>query len=286
VINFKTENIIIVAFPTGAGGKFLINCLGLSNGSVMQDAELISRQLNQSLISNDKFNILQQRIFSIRRRWNDLDFGYLYTGTVIEDYRDYYKNNDFSIFKFNPDLEQVINTDKLFFYEAHDVSDINILLKVWPNAKIILFKNCLNFILDRQARSDAREAWQGIISNAESPEKWPEHAPLTYNELDQCSDYVKNQLTTTFKNAKYHERLVDDIEKYKSSNETYYWDTDLYFSTEKTTMAVKELYDCLGLIDFNPEHIAEYHKLWINKLNELKNLNEKTFNHHGPAGVR
>jgi len=46
LVNFDTENLIIVCYPKNAGGKFLVNCLGLSDQSLFQSADLSVMQLN------------------------------------------------------------------------------------------------------------------------------------------------------------------------------------------------------------------------------------------------
>ena len=38
--NYNTDKLVIVAYPIGAGGKFLINCLGISEDACLQDWEL------------------------------------------------------------------------------------------------------------------------------------------------------------------------------------------------------------------------------------------------------
>ena len=59
MVNFKTCNLIIVAYPRMAGGKFLINCLALSNGAVLQDKIHATKDINGILTSSDKMNILR-----------------------------------------------------------------------------------------------------------------------------------------------------------------------------------------------------------------------------------
>ena len=51
--NFNTNKLIIVAYPMGAGGKFLINCLGISEDACLQDWELYdltSKQKKQLIL--------------------------------------------------------------------------------------------------------------------------------------------------------------------------------------------------------------------------------------------
>ena len=75
MINFDTRNLIIVCYPGGAGGKFLINSLGLSDDCVFQDADLASRQLQQDFTPADKFSYLTNKINKVTGEWHDLDLG-------------------------------------------------------------------------------------------------------------------------------------------------------------------------------------------------------------------
>ena len=71
--DFMTDRLVIVYYPLGAGGKFLINCLGLSNQCVLQSIELANNQINNQFTSIEKFQFLKfqirikKRIFGI---WN------------------------------------------------------------------------------------------------------------------------------------------------------------------------------------------------------------------------
>jgi len=74
-INFSTKNLIIFLYPAGTGGKFLINCCGLSKHAVLQDKDLAESDLNGNLLSIDKFSILKQRLAKVKNKWTDLDLG-------------------------------------------------------------------------------------------------------------------------------------------------------------------------------------------------------------------
>ena len=60
-MNYETNKIIFVCYPPGAGGKFLINCLGVSNHAVLQHQDLIhytQEQKKTFLINKIKENDL------------------------------------------------------------------------------------------------------------------------------------------------------------------------------------------------------------------------------------
>jgi len=55
-INFQTPNLIMAVYPGGAGGKFLLNCIGVSKQGLLQDYKLTVAQLGNLLLSEDKKN--------------------------------------------------------------------------------------------------------------------------------------------------------------------------------------------------------------------------------------
>ena len=262
MINFYTSNFTIVAYPPMAGGKFLINCLALSPDAVLQDRDYAQQDLDGNLSSADKMQILRDRISKVKRKWNDLMMGCRQlSGAGTNQYREY--SGDLSILTFNHVMELLSNSNKLFFIVAHDPVELRCILKIWPNARVIAFSNCLPFITDRVG-DVATEYWE-IIKGSH----WPSKAPKTYDELMKCPQFVIDEVNRLFPTM--YEKLVDCIERHPHDlSKTVFWDNDLYFSAEKTVDGVEKLYQIFNLSGFNREYILEYHELWINKLNELK----------------
>ena len=122
-------NPIIVCYPGGAGGKFLINSIGLSNSAVFQDVDLANQQLAGNLTSQDKFNYLVNELDKVTTHWNDLNLGCGYITGI------------------NPQL--FIEKNLYLFLVAHNSQIMGQRLGQWPNAKIIVFKNSTEFILTR-----------------------------------------------------------------------------------------------------------------------------------------
>jgi hypothetical protein len=132
----NTANLVIVTYPSWSGGKFLINCLGLSDQCYLQSAPLVERQKRNELTPADKLNLLIKRINIIEDVWNDLNLGCVQL---------------FGHHKLNPPLFcPVINTlaqeDKLFFVVAHNKVIFKELIKIWPKGKVIFFNGSHNFI--------------------------------------------------------------------------------------------------------------------------------------------
>jgi hypothetical protein len=131
------DNIILVQYPSNAGGKFLINCLGLSDQFVLQDNKLAELQIAGVLPSAKKFSILLDKLNSVTDEWNDLNLGCFRL----------FKQWQFPVrIELDPVIKLVIE-NKLFLCKiAHDGLTLQMLLTAWPNAKIIYFVNYKEFI--------------------------------------------------------------------------------------------------------------------------------------------
>lgn len=129
MINFKTKDAVLVCYAEQSGGKFLINCLGLSSQVLLQDADLAVQQLSGNLTQHDKFELLLQRIQQTKEQnyWNDLGLG---------DRR-----------LSSPSLlAQISNTNYKFCFTACFVNELVMLKRVWPQSQVINFVNELDFI--------------------------------------------------------------------------------------------------------------------------------------------
>ena len=149
-IDFDTTNMVIVAYPPAAGGKFLINCLGLSDGAIFQDSRLAERQLRGEFKQVDKMNHLITRLneTKINGKWYDLGMGCVeLLGICAPLYVDY--DSIHSVY-YSEITSKLSNGDKLFFMVAHVEYQLEACLKVWKNAKVIIFKNTEAFVKQRR----------------------------------------------------------------------------------------------------------------------------------------
>ena len=145
-MNFETANIVIVTYPAGAGGKFLLNCLGLSENFLLQDINLAIQQIQGLLTTEKKFNLLQQRLRKITTTWNDLDLGCreLFGVDNIRYHRPVIKAQD--IDSFNPELKTVIDSNCYFGSVNHSAYTLKKQLDVWNNATVIRLINTNDFV--------------------------------------------------------------------------------------------------------------------------------------------
>ena len=128
-------NIVIGVYPPWAAGKFLFNCLGLSDQCYLQDIDLVKLQLNNKLNPTDKFNLLTERLNAVGDSWDDLELGchQLF-------------GNKFNAVKFYPEINTLAQQDKLFFAVAHNPDILEKLMKIWPTASVIYFNNNNKFL--------------------------------------------------------------------------------------------------------------------------------------------
>jgi len=82
LFNYETSHVIIASYPGYAGGKFLLNCLGLSNQCYLQDAQLVMQQQQGKLTQHEKLLLLHTKLDNVLDNihdnkiwWNDLKLG-------------------------------------------------------------------------------------------------------------------------------------------------------------------------------------------------------------------
>jgi len=133
--NYNTDKIVIVVYPTGAGGKFLINCLGISEDACLQDWELYD------LTSTEKKKLILDRLASTPKgTWNDLDLGCF---RMFENNLDGMTAKE--IHSIEWEFQKIIDIshgDKYFFKVTHKKQDYAERVNAFSNARTINFINC------------------------------------------------------------------------------------------------------------------------------------------------
>lgn len=277
-INFQTSNIVIVCYPASAGGKFLINCLGLSNDAVFQDSKLAEKQLNGEFSQEDKIQFLAARLTdaSTNCRWTDLGLGCTELfGIPNQVTTDHYAETIQQSAAHLDVIDTLSNSDKKFFIVAHGLKMLDAHLGMWPNAKVIYFYNCQKFINFR-AKKNAQKIWDSLKGSS-----WPELAPASLNAYKETTSLniqneikarnCENALILAYKEDQLRTFINDAQDKYKHKvSDAIYWDTDNYFSDSDTITHLKSIYSNLQLGNFNELAIQQYYQHWIKTLTELK----------------
>lgn len=264
---FDTDKLIIVCYPAEAGGKFLINCLGLSNTSVLQDGPLVTKQLNGLFTQQDKSNLLLQRIDDTIEKWTDLGLGcgqLFGTGNLL--YLSEYPEL-IQLHKFPDCIHSLIELNKhYFFIVAHNIIFLEKYLNIWKNAKVIMFENSQEFISNRSINN--WEAFRG--------ESWLLKQPSNRDELLLYPQDIIDEIDMALPNWEYDMKFFDihnkEVNNFKANftGTLVTWDTNWYVSAEQTIAEVKKLYNLFKLDGFDANLILNYYNAWKNKLIELK----------------
>jgi hypothetical protein len=246
MINFETENLIIVCYPQNAGGKFLINCLGLSTDAVFQDKNLASLQLTGNYNTDNKIDYIRNKMIQTQTSWSDLDLG---CQQLFGINNETYLTKIPESYSFANVISNLSHSDYKFFLVAHSEEYLKQYIARWPNVKLIIFENCSKFVIFR--------SWKML----RGPD-WPLKSPK-FDNMDILPKLVENDIVTIFKN------ITTFKQEGHYSNQILYWNTDLFFSKSNTIKEIQKLYQLLNLSNFNESYISEYYDSWIDKIKEL-----------------
>jgi hypothetical protein len=142
MINFNTDNIVLLLYTAGSGGKFLANCLGLSNDAVLQSERFANLQLNGHCDTLYKWNYIKTQL-ETATTWTDLGLGCSQLYGLHEKNYDISNKHDL---KFNGVIEKLSNSNYKFFLMSHSPDTFKKFLNIWPNAKTIIFLNPQKFL--------------------------------------------------------------------------------------------------------------------------------------------
>ena len=260
MIDFKTNKLIIMYYPMQAGGKFLMNSLGLSNFSVFQSQKFAKKQLEGKFSKLDKINYLLNELEKVQV-WNDLNLGceQLFEKThlgikslKIQNLTDDIRN----LFDFPSVIEDIIKQDYYLFVACHDITTLARVLNFWPNAQVIEFVNYTNFQKKyRAVHNSDYDIFKG--------ESWPDNFPSMQEYLNLESS-VQLDMENYYEGFRYFRNNKKQV-----NNIIFEWNTDNYMSYEDTLFYFKELCKILNLNDIDLEDFKLYYKSWIDKLSEL-----------------
>lgn len=295
--NFQCDKIIILHYEIGSGGRFLANCLGLSDQCVFTDGTLAELQLNNQFNSKDKFKYLINSLIETKSTWNDLNlYDKNWTG-IDYDIHFNLTSEQLKKFKYKEVFSKLTEkNEKYLFLNTHSENELNTLVNVWPNSKVVSFSNTKLFNKIRNHRSDYfvfKGVWD-LLSLQDLID-----IPYSKKQYQNMPDSIKNKVNTCLKDEKFLtelKKILDDnltslsfreynnskvVLKnklksiYKNSNFVYpksyfVWDTNWYLNFNDTLKNIETLYKKLELKDFNKKFIELYYKTWIYKLDEIK----------------
>lgn len=285
-MQYPNAQIIIAHYPRFTGGKFLLNCLGLSHKVTLQDYRCLLLQLNNRLNPEQKCNLLIKKLnyASNNLKWNDLGLG-CYKLFGLENSVDYdhvFENNSNIL---SPLLSQASLAGIKLPLVSSGLDLLYSQLRVWPNAKIIKLINYTRFVntfrKNYQPVSFDQERHQisPIVHywNAIKGIDWPVEPPKTYFDYDQLPDFIKLELTQMFDSEIFsyidhecaHNQLLN--RRNVALDSALIWNVDSIFNYTQFIKELKNLYSKLELTDFNENLIYNYYHSYINTLTKISN---------------
>lgn len=257
MIDFDSNKSIIVYYPQASGGKFLINCLGVSNQCLLQSLEISQKQIFNNFTSDYKKSLLLEKLSKEKNHWTDLGLG------CIDFYQIEYINSlnvdskkVKNILNQNKKLVDVLNSNNYHFKVAHDLKFIKHYLEIWPNSQIIEFTNFHDFCIEYRKNMYNYEKLRG--SN------WPKEFP-TYQEFLTLPKEIKNDISNHYDYFSLRNFYLQIQEKI-----IFKWNTDWYFQKQSTLDGINQVYNALNLKDIDKKFLENYYSNWITKIKEIQ----------------
>lgn len=189
-VNFETDQLIILYYFGGAGGNFISSCLALSQDANFSNATLINR-----------FNSTQEKFefFKAELEKNppapDFNMGIsqlleipvfnICEDTDITELKEYYK--------LSPTLAKLSTGKQYFFLIAHYYKQLPILLKVWPNSRLLKIRNATKWIDYRYAHKiKTHLPLEQVSSEERAKQNFDDRYPVDPGYLDQMIEFDAN----------------------------------------------------------------------------------------------
>jgi hypothetical protein len=234
--NFDTKNIILFHYPSYSGGKFVMNCMGLSDDMVFQHQDLAQKQIDGNFSFDDKkeyiLTWMKHEDILENKRWLDLDLG---CSQLFIDGADNWLQNLGLIDNIKTGKQHLSITDTVKFLSS-DNNNKWLFSLVWhsetlrlenfPNAKIITFKNNTQMIRHR-------------------------------------SSFLADEALALYDKYKKHPWREDHNERVPD----FTWDTEWLYDVTATMNGIEELYKLFNLDGWEQAKpfVKEYYHLWCEK---------------------
>lgn len=274
-VNFLTDKVIILYYPTFAGGKFITNCLSLSQHAVPQNRQVANYLLKNPTDYTYRLDAVlstlppKNKMKEWRNGWEfgDSDF---FQGDVLTQVNNW-KQGITTNKSVDLLLSELIENNMCFFVTAHSggVSEVKILVDLWKNAKLIGLINYSKFwniainlkgnkinqpMLVSYAGNDCKQKYQ-ILKGPDWPD-WNIFERCHY-DVDKLANYVtiSNEIKEEMKNFYRWDQI---------KNQIFCLDVDnSYFNKEIFLDTIKQLYNWLGFTDYDRNLIEQYYHQYM-----------------------
>lgn len=270
----QSDRLIVVSFPSFAGGKFLMNCLSLSRHCVPQSTQCAWHLIDHPADYDYRLQAVCSTLPPVsdmhewRAKWEfgDTEF---YQGSVSKHLTAWHHNQPTPVDGL---LKKLIDADLCFFMTSHGGwSGTKPMLEVWPNARIVLLTNCFQFwslaIRLKQPQPNGQRYQFGDYAGNECQEKynilrgsdWPDWNLFESHNYD--IDNVAKHVTI-------NHRVRQEIKSYygwhENANNLFNFDVDNnYFDKPNFLKTMERLYDWMGFDDYNPTLIDQFYSRYI-----------------------
>lgn len=269
-ISNRSDQVIVTVYPQGTGGKFILNCLALGKGFLLQDQQLALQQINDQLDSQGVIALLLARIVDTKASWHDLGLGdQEFFG---QDFLTQLHSTN-PVEKLPDIVHQALNNGFKIPAVAHTKHQLFRLLEVFSDAKIVAFINTGNFYHYRY--NDINVCWKQI----KGPD-WPIRAPESKQEFDLFPEWVRNEITRDFgfivsKLSRPLSMTVDEIEQQYTqaliNHKNFTWDCGWFYGNDADFVHnCRELYDYVQISGFCADRVLKLRCAWLDKLKELR----------------
>jgi hypothetical protein len=273
------NKIIIVCYPAGAGGNFLINCLSLTSQCVLRDAVLAEQQLTSGFDTIKKLKYFNDKLEIAKKnnQWNDLDLGcsnlFGFDNLMyLTEYPEVFEK------KFNFVISQLIKQDKYLFIVAHTMQMLEAYQKFWTNAQVIFFTEYRNFIQQRGYNQSTLNLEKNIYQywSTVKGQDWPAMPPLTRSDFLKLPSTIQCDLKEIFHSEIFRyfdptdlkDKLFDrDVNKHQNllKNRAFIWNVAETYSGDASKF-LTELYRCASWLNLkitaDTQDIINYYNTW------------------------
>lgn len=221
MIDFNTTNLVLVAYPNYAGGKFLINSLGLSDQACLQHSVLAQLQLDDRLPPSDKLKFLLARLNGSHYFWDDLGLGCLQLFGRHDEFGTTFggRTNDTQLPEY---IIRLLSSKLKLFKACHTASQLSNLAQRWPNAPIVLLKNSADV-----ARYRKRNNIDAVKINEQAIYQQVTNINRTYIEWD-CNNFFNFDKFDSSLKIMYNSLGLNDYDRnqVKQLFDEYHWAWD------------------------------------------------------------
>lgn len=267
MVDYNTDKLLIAHYPCNTGGKFLLNCLALSTGCVLQHARLAQMQIKNRFRPELKFKFLLRRLQKIRNDWDDLGLGcrQLFGTTNWTD------NAQIPQEKIRPIISILSRSQTLFPIVSHTFTELCGIVDFWPNARLLRIINYQRFIERYRPRHSPQALWDTIRESS-----WPITVPETEDQYHALPDHIRQKVQSTgwwiailshLDIPWQQQQIVEDM---FASQNSITWDASWILDSNTFVDNMRQVYDRLQLPHCNVDHLIEFRTQYIQRLDYFR----------------